>query len=115
MLSPGRAKKVTVYLNEDTSANRDFLYKEIIEFLYEQGISGATLIRPDAGFGFHRHLHAVEGDGVGNEHLPVRIEFVESPEKVEAILPVLCDLVTDGLVEAHDTMVLKSAVRRESR
>jgi uncharacterized protein len=113
MLSPGMAKKVTIYLNEDTSAARDFLYKEIISFLYEHGVSGATLIRPEAGFGLHRHLHQAEGEGVVSEHLPVRIEFVETAEKVESVLPGLCDLVTDGLIEAHDTMVLKSVAGRE--
>ncbi len=40
---------------------------------------------------------------------PVRIEFVESPEIVEAILPPLCELVKDGLIDAHDTTIVKLA------
>ena len=54
MLSLGPAKKVTIYLNEDTSSTRDFLYREIFEFLLQQGVAGASLIRPDAGFGTHQ-------------------------------------------------------------
>jgi PII-like signaling protein len=57
MLSPGLARKVTIHLNEDTSAGRDFLYKEIFSLLYERGVAGASLIRPQAGFGFHHRLH----------------------------------------------------------
>jgi PII-like signaling protein len=46
---------------------------------------------------------------VEGEHLPVRIEFLESPELVDAILPSLCELVTDGVVETHATTIVKSA------
>ena len=109
MLVPGAAKKVTIHLNEDTTANQDFLYKEIFAFLYDHGVSGATLVRPHAGFGSHHRRHTVHGEGVEGEHLPVRIEFIERTDRVTALLPALCELVTDGLIEAHDTMILKSA------
>ena len=36
MLTLGPAKKITIYLNEDTSSSRDFLYREIFEFLLAQ-------------------------------------------------------------------------------
>ncbi len=109
MLKLGPAKKVTIYLNEDTTSTRDFLYREIFEFLLERGVAGAALIRPDAGFGSHRRIHSQHSDGVVGEHLPVRIEFIESVERFEAIAAELCRLVTDGLIEAHDTLILKLA------
>ena len=108
MLVPGPAKKVTIHLNEDTSAAADFLYNEVFHFLLDRGISGANLIRPAAGFGTHRKIHVRQGD-----HRPIRIEFVESVEKFYEILPDLLNLVTDGLVEAQDTTVYKAAARRE--
>ena len=43
------------------------------------------------------------------EHLPVRIEFVETPEKVEEVLPALYEMVSDGLIEVQDTTVVKFA------
>ena len=112
MLSPGAAKKVTIHLNEDTSAGTDFLYKQIFSLLRTRGIAGATLIRPAAGFGSHHRVHSSESDPV---HLPVRIEFIETKEAVEAILPSLCELITDGLIEAHETIIFKAAMREESR
>jgi hypothetical protein len=42
------------------------------------------------------------------EHLSVLIYFVDEVAKVKAILPELLTMVTDGLVEAHPTEVLKS-------
>ena len=56
MLNPGPAKKVTIHLNEDTAARKDFLYNEIFAFLLARGVAGATLVRPDAGFGSHRRV-----------------------------------------------------------
>jgi uncharacterized protein len=97
-------------LNEDTSAQNDFLSHEIISMLLREGVAGATVLRPEAGFGTHHRIHTKEGGIDTAHHMPLRIEFVESPEKVEQILPSLMQLVTDGLIEAHDTVVLKNAV-----
>jgi len=105
MLRTGPAKRVTIHLNEDTSARRDFLYVEIFDFLLQQGIAGASLIRPQAGFGSHHQLH---GDGGDKRHMPVRLDFIESPERVAKVLPELARLVTDGLIEIQDTTVYRS-------
>ena len=45
--------------------------------------------------------------------MPVRIEFVDSIEKVTQLLPELCELVTDGLIEVHDTTIYKTANQPE--
>ena len=113
MLAAGVAKKVTIHLNEDTTARHDFLYNEIFALLKERGVAGATLIRPAAGFGTHHRLHSTEGGLAEKEHLPVRIEFIETKEAADALLPALCELITDGLIEAHETTVIKAAVRDE--
>ncbi|MGA2135989.1 MAG: DUF190 domain-containing protein [Bryobacteraceae bacterium] len=114
LLKPGPAKKITIHLNEDTIARHDFLYSEIFAFLRERGVAGATLIRPAAGFGSHHRMHSVEGGQAEREHLPVRIEFIETQDAAAALLPALCELITDGLIEAHDTIVLKSVAREEA-
>jgi PII-like signaling protein len=43
------------------------------------------------------------------QHLPIRIEFVETPEKVDEVLPTLYEMVSDGLIEVQDTTVVKLA------
>lgn len=109
MLEVGPAVKITIHLNQDISSRTDFLHNEILSFLYDQGISGATVIRPYAGFGSHHHLHRVGAGGAEGEHLPVRIEFIDSKETIESLLPELYELVTDGMIEAKDTTILKIA------
>jgi hypothetical protein len=115
MLPLGPATKVTIYLNQDTGSGRGFLRDEILTFLQEKGIGvgGATVLHPYAGFGSHGRLHKVDEGDVGGLHLPVMIFFVEASEKVQSILPSLLDIVTDGLVEAHPTEILKSIVGKE--
>jgi len=113
MLKLGPAKKIVIHLNEDTSSSRDYIYREIFSFLLEQGVAGATLMRPEAGFGAHHRVHSQDGEGVEGQHLPVRIEFIESAERLDALLPELLRLTTDGLIEAQDTTILKLA-RTES-
>jgi uncharacterized protein len=110
MLRPGLAKKVTIHLNEDTASTRDFLYNEIFSFLYERGVAGATLLRPDAGFGAHHRLHESDHGRAAAEHMPVRIEFIDTPEVVADLMPALCELLSDGLIEAQDTTIYKGAV-----
>ena len=108
LLERGRAQKVTVYLNADSSSQEDFTHEQVMRFLYEQEIAGATLIRPQEGFGSHH-----QRTDVRRRQLPVRIEFVDSHDVVEAILPALCELVSDGLVEVQETTIVKVAKKEE--
>jgi PII-like signaling protein len=108
VLTKGPAKKVTIYVNEDSRHHMGALYEAILTFLLHRGIAGATATRAVAGFGAHHVMHTPKVEAL-SEHLPIRIEFVETAEKVEELLPTLYDMVTDGLIEVHDTTVVKIA------
>ena len=108
MLNQGPAKKVTIYVNEDTQRHMIALHDAIMSFLLHKGVSGATATRAFSGFGSHQMLHTPKIEVLA-EHLPIRIEFVETPEKVEEVLPTLYEMVTDGLIEVQDTTVVRHA------
>ena len=114
MLPAGPARKVTIHLNDDTPSARDFLYNEIFEFLFSHGVAGATLSRPEMGFGSTHRVHNSSDGPHRNEHMPVRIEFIESAATVDKLMPALCELISDGLIEAHDTTIIKAAARPET-
>lgn len=107
MLPRGTAKKVTIYLNQDTRAHVEPLWSTILNFLRHKHVAGATLLRADVGFGSHEQLHDPRSEYAG-EHLPVRIEFVETIEHVDELLPTLYEMVTDGLITVQDVTVVKS-------
>jgi PII-like signaling protein len=108
MLRKGTAKKVTIFVNEDTQHHFDSLCDSILTFLLHKGVSGATATRAMAGFGAHQVLHTTKIE-VLSEHLPIRIEFIETAEKVDELMPTLYDMVTDGVIEVQDTNVVKVA------
>lgn len=114
MLSKGTAKKVTIYLNEDTQHHLAPLYESILTFLVHKGVAGATVTRALAGFGAHKVIHTPKIEVLA-EHLPVKVEFIETAEKVDELLPTLYDMVTDGLIEVHDTTVVKIAMKEKRR
>jgi PII-like signaling protein len=108
MLTKGPAKKVTIFINEDTQHHRMALHDSIMTFLLHKGVSGATATRAYSGFGSHQLLHTPKIEVLA-EHLPIRIEFVETAEKVEEVLPTLYEMVSDGMIEIQDTTVVKLA------
>ena len=108
MLTKGPAKKVTIFINEDTQHHMTALHDSLMAFLMHKGVSGATATRAYSGFGSHQMLHTHKVEEL-TQPLPIRIEFVETPEKVEEVLPTLYEMVTDGLIEVQDTTVVKLA------
>src|SRR6476469_7548803 len=112
MLPRGVAKKATIYLNEDTQHHLGPLYESILTYLMHKGVAGATATRAFAGFGGHNVLHTPKMEALA-EHLPIRVEFIDSAEKVEEVLPTLYDMVIDGLIEVQDTNVMKVAMKEK--
>src|SRR5438046_1925365 len=111
MLIKGPAKKVTIFINEDSQHHIMALHDSIMTFLMHKGVSGATATRAFSGFGAHHMLHTPQVEVLA-QHLPIRIEFVESPDKLEEILPTLYEMVSDGLIEVQDTTVVKHATKQ---
>jgi len=114
MLLKGAAKKVTIYVNEDTQHHLGPLYESILTFLLHHGVAGATVTRALAGFGAHQVLHTPKVEALA-EHLPLRLEFIDTAEKVNELLPTLYDMVNDGLIEVQDTHVVKVATKEKHK
>lgn len=108
MLQKGTAKKVIIFINEDTHHHLGSLCDAILTFLLHKGVSGATATRAMAGFGSHHVIHTTKIEVLA-EHLPIRIEFIESAAKVDELMPTLYDMVNDGIIEVQDTQVVKVA------
>ena len=114
MLNKGAAKKVIIYVNEDTQYHFQPLYQAILTYLMNKGVAGATATRAMAGFGPHQVMHTTKIE-ILSEHLPIRIEFVDSAETIDALLPTLYDMVSDGLIEVQDTIVVKAAMKERAQ
>ncbi len=108
MLRPGPAKKVAVYVGEDQQYHGHALYAAVLDFLFYRGVAGATVVRGLAGFGADHKMHTTRILRL-TENLPVKIEFIESAEKCDEVLPKLHEMVGTGMIEVQETSILKAA------
>jgi uncharacterized protein len=108
MLQPGKAVKVTIYLS-DTAKHRGVPeYTSVLDFLFKNGVAGASVFKGVAGFGSHHRMHSANILEI-SDRLPVKIEFIESREKVESMLEELKKRSCSGLIEMHETIVICTA------
>lgn len=105
-MKAGPAKKVSIYVGQDRQYRGESVYAAILDFLFYHKVAGASVSRGIAGFGADHHLHT-DRILVLTENLPIKVEFIESPEKVEELLPKLHEMVGSGLIEIQDTTVVK--------
>ncbi|HEX3660392.1 MAG TPA: DUF190 domain-containing protein [Acidobacteriaceae bacterium] len=114
MLNAGKAVKVSIYLSEDSTHHGVSTYSRILDFLFFRGVSGATVLKGVAGFGADHHLHSSSFVEI-SDHLPLKIEFVESREKVNELLGKLEELAGSGMIEMQETTVAKPAQRSRAK
>src|ERR1700756_5967467 len=91
MLQAGKAIKVTIYLSEGATHHGVPLYQSILDFLFYRGVAGATVLKGIAGFGADHHMHSASVVEI-SDHLPLKIEFIESKEKVSELIGKLEEL-----------------------
>lgn len=108
MLTSGKALKVSITVSEGAKYHGASAYTSILDFLFYRGVSGATVLKGVAGFGADHHLHTT-GVVEVSDNLPIRIEFIESREKVDELLGKLQEMAGTGLIEVQETTVVKAA------
>ena len=111
MLTSGPAKKVAIYVAEDQQYHGNAAYAAILDFLFFRGVSGATVTRGIAGFGADHHMHTTRLMDLATR-LPIKVEFIETPDKVQELLPKLQTMAGNGLIEMHDTTIVKPATTK---
>ena len=107
MLATGKALRVSITVGEGARYHGASAYTSILDFLFYRGVSGATVLKGIGGFGADHHLHAASMVDISDK-LPVRIEFVETREKVNELLGKLEEMAGTGLIEVQETMVAKA-------
>ena len=112
MLKAGPGKKVGIYVAEDQQYHGSAAYAAILDFLFFHGVAGATVTRGIAGFGADHHLHTDRLVDLATK-FPVKVEFIETAEKVEELLPKLQAMAGSGLIEMHDTTIVKPAEKKQ--
>jgi PII-like signaling protein len=105
MLTSGKAVKVSIYLSDGAKHHGIPVYTSLLDFLFKNGVYGASVFKGVAGFGSAHRLHSAHILEI-SDHLPIKIEFIETREKVDALLPELEKRTGCGLIETQETIVL---------
>jgi PII-like signaling protein len=82
------------------------LYEAIVRRAREAQLAGATVLRGPMGFGRHSRVHTAKLLELSTD-LPIVIEIVDAEEKVNAFLPVVDELVSEGLVTLEAVRVIR--------
>jgi uncharacterized protein len=105
MTIPEDGSLLRIFVGESDRHGHHPLYEAIVLKARENGLAGATVLRGVMGFGKHSILHTAKILRL-SEDLPMVIEIVDSAEKVDSFLPVLDEMIKDGLVTLERVKVV---------
>lgn len=111
----GKAKMVRIYIGEDDEWEGLPLYEAIVNKCKELGFAGATVYRGALGYGAGSHGLRKEKMFSLSSDLPVVIAIVDLEERINQILPVLDEMIQDGLIVLSDVEVIKYTARTQRR
>lgn len=102
----GLGKRVRFYLDEMDRWHGRPTSLAILEMLRREGCAGGTALRGIAGFGAHSRIHTATLVDV-TPNLPLVVEWVDTPERVERVLPQVSELIVSGLVTVEDVSITR--------
>jgi uncharacterized protein len=103
---PMECMLVRIFLGEGDEYNHRPLYKTIVLRARELQLAGATVLRGRMGFGHSRRLHNASILQLSFD-LPMILEIVDTPEKIEAFLPELKKMMGHGLITTERAQIIR--------
>ena len=97
-----------IFIGESDRWHHQPLAMALLERLRREGFAGATVFHGVAGFGARSVLHSAHLLRL-SEDLPVVIEVVDTEQHIDRLLPILDEMVTEGLVTLEKVRVVKYA------
>ena len=107
-----RARRLTVLVGEGDRWQHRPVFTEIVHRAHEAGLIGASVFRGIEGFGASSRVHTTRILSLA-EDLPVSVVIIDTPERIQAFLPALEEIVSDGLVLVEDVQVVPRAGQRD--
>lgn len=114
MQIPQDATLLRIFVGESDRWHHQPLFEAIVLKAREMHLAGATVLRGPMGFGKSSRLHTAKILRLSTD-LPIVIEIVDAPGKIDAFLPALDGMIGGGLVTLEKVQVLKyEGSQRES-
>ncbi len=105
MQLPQEGTLLRVFIGEADKHEGKPLYEWIVLKAREKGLAGATVLRGIMGFGANtRQIHTFRFDTL-SEDLPMIVEIVDTPEKLESFLQLIQPHIKAGLATLEKAQV----------
>lgn len=102
----GKCRLLKIIVNEDSVYKGRSRYVAVVAKLKSLGVAGATAVRGIEGYGRRGRINTERILDL-SAGLPVVIEAVDSPEKIEGVLPEIERMLDGGLIFTMDVDVIK--------
>ncbi len=105
MKLPSEAELLRIFIGESDKHGGRPLYEIIVESARERGMAGATVLHGTLGFGAHSRIHTAKILRLSQD-LPVVIEIVDRPERIEEFVAFIDPLIDEGLITLEKVQVI---------
>ncbi len=99
------ARLLRIFIGESDKFEGRPLYQVIVERARRRELAGATVLRGYLGFGANSRIHSARILRL-SEDLPLVIEIVDEPERINAFVEELDGMIGEGLVTLEKVEVL---------
>jgi PII-like signaling protein len=107
MSLPRESIRLRIFFGEeDRAPNGKPLYEAIVMKAREMSMAGATVLRGPLGFGRSSVLHTAKILRLSQD-LPIVVEIVDAPEKIDAFVPAIMDLTKSCLITTEKVQVIR--------
>lgn len=115
MKMDGEGQLVRIFVGEDDRWEGRPLYEAIVHKARETGLAGATVLRGLEGFGASSRIHTTSILRLSQD-LPLVIEIVDKAEQIDKFLPVLDDMVKEGMITIEKVRIIayRSGEKKQS-
>ncbi|MBW9152013.1 DUF190 domain-containing protein [Clostridium estertheticum] len=99
-------KILKIYVSEDSRYKGHNLYHALVIKLKEIGMAGVTVTRGLESYGKSRAIHNMKILDLSSS-LPIIIEVIDETSKIEMAIPIVNEMINEGLVITSDVNVVK--------
>jgi PII-like signaling protein len=94
-----------IFIGEADRYEDKLLYQAIVHLARQKGMVGATVLRGLMGFGAHSRMHTAKILRL-SEDLPIVVEIVDRPERIQELWPELDKMIKEGLVTLETIRII---------
>jgi CBS domain-containing protein/PII-like signaling protein len=109
-MQPTESCQLWIYIDEGDSLRGRSLANIILDMLRAAGCPGATVMRGIGGYGARGIIHSDLSVEL-TSRLPLVITCIDRAERIEALLPTLGEVVSDGLIALTPVQVVSTGQR----